>query len=381
LLFVLSNDYGELASALNFLQGFDVDALVLAPGRLYGINAGDLAPRARPYGTVGDILAAVTAEPPDVVFLFSAYLYAVNNLLDLAQLASLVTSLRSRGCPVVTSDPFLGLMARVDESLFNESHPLSSVLARHFAQVFSIVHDIPHLYLVDPGGNVPVHRLSCFNPAIVRPPATTPGGLTRVPGTLGVDHSRPRWLFILSSEDYGAQMNAVGQVRFQEELVKLLRHAVTEGRQPVLIAPSPCVASLLGVIGSDPGGPILLAHCRHALFATLLEEAEHVFYWNLFSHSILERVMNRQSALFYSAGHLASAIPPFLELGIKTYYAGARPTYLSSSRLLSATEVARLAIEQDTLWEDARAHLARSASPAAVVAGLSSAPGARHGAS
>jgi hypothetical protein len=370
LLFVLSRDYGELASALDFLEGWDCDALLLAPAHLHGINEGGIAARVQAYATAGDVLAVVEVEKPDLVFLFSAYLYAVNNLFDLEQLGFLVSELRRRSCPAITSDPFLGLMSRIDGSTFSESHPLRSVLAQHFAQVYSTVEDLPHLYLVDPGGAEPAHRRSYFNLELVRPGRARLNWPVSIPGPVGVDPSRPRWLFVLSSEDYGTQILSRGQAEFDAELAHLLEHAFAQRRQPLLIAPSSCVAAQQDLIASGRSGAILLSHCGHALFSTLLGEAEHVFYWNLFSHSILKRVMNHRSAFFFSPGHLAQAIPPLLDAGIAHYYAGAQPSYLTMSQPPSAEELAHVAFKQDSAWEAARAQLRRSPAPAAVVAGL-----------
>jgi hypothetical protein len=175
LLFILSDDYGELASALYFLQGQDWAATLVVPRRLYDLNAGGLTPRARPYSGAGEVLGALDAEESDVVFLFSAYLYAVNGLFDRPALAGLLGAARRRGCAVVTSDPFLGVMARLDDFTFNDNHPLKGVFTRHFAETFALLRDVPHLY----GG---CRSSTLMSSAPRRPRPTGSGWRTAPPG-------------------------------------------------------------------------------------------------------------------------------------------------------------------------------------------------------
>jgi hypothetical protein len=138
----------------------------------------------------------------------------------------------------------------------------------------------------------------------------------------------------------------------------------------VLIAPPACVAALAPGVTAGGGSAVVLPHSGHALFTALLGEAEHVFYWNMFSNSVLARVMNHRSAFFFAPGHLAHAIPSLPGLAVRHYYAGAAPTFLDPARPPSAAELARLAAEQDRALEGARAGVARSPSPAEMVARL-----------
>jgi hypothetical protein len=133
-----------------------------------------------------------------------------------------------------------------------------------------------------------------------------------------------------------------------------------------LIAPEACAAELM----PRAEGATLLSHCGHDAFRLQLDAAEHVFFWNVLSHSVAARLLNRRSAFFFKAGHLAEAIPALGERAIAHYFAGARPTYLDPDAPPTAEELDRLAQEQDAALAPARARIFGLPSPAAVVAHL-----------
>ncbi len=115
ILFIVSADFGELVLALNFLHGqeFARESAVLLPDALFRHNGNRLPVATRHYRSLSDILHAVDAHQPDIVFLFSGYMFSVNGLLSPQALTRLVQHLRRQGCRVVTSDPFIGLSSRL----------------------------------------------------------------------------------------------------------------------------------------------------------------------------------------------------------------------------------------------------------------------------
>ena len=82
LLFVLSNDHGELSNAMYLVTGGAFETVLLMPERLFALNTSGLPGRAFRYGSVQDVIGCVDREAPDIVFLFSGYLYGINNLFD-----------------------------------------------------------------------------------------------------------------------------------------------------------------------------------------------------------------------------------------------------------------------------------------------------------
>jgi hypothetical protein len=367
LLFVLSNDHGELANAMYLLAGQNFEAVFLLPDRLLALNRDALPGPAHRYGSAPDVLDHVRRERPDVVFLFSGYLYGVNDLLPVEAVEALVEALVGADYPVATTDPFLGVLSALDAATFSDRHPRQRWLLEHFARLARVFRTIPHLDLVALGTAAGPPRVAFFNEAILLPPGGLAAHRKRLADTLGLDPGTARWLFVLSAEDYAGQRGLWGGGgRFDEILIERLQETVGQGRQPVLVAPAAAIAAIRQQ-ASAPKSLVALPFCGYDLFTALLLDAEHAFYWNIFSNSILARVLNHRPVFFFDPGHLARAIPPLAEAGLEHYYAGAEPPYLSRSVPLEAGELGQLAQRQEPTLEPARAAFRRSPTPSALV--------------
>ncbi|HEX4073753.1 MAG TPA: hypothetical protein VHX68_21415 [Planctomycetaceae bacterium] len=243
-----------------------------------------------------------------MVFLFSGYLYAVNGLFPIDGVRQLVDGLCSTSCAVVTSDPFLGELFRLDESTFSEQHPARRQLAEHFAQIVPILARVKHLYRAAPRAGAAGGSVSFYNPQTVLDQAARSAWTNRALDTPGIRPELKRWLFVLSAEDYAAGTVRWGNARFDETLRGKLLETAMAGRQPVLIGPPASIEAMRqGEL--TPVTALLFEFCDSARFLSLLYEAEYCFYWNVFSHSIIARVMNQGPVFFFDWGHLVHALP------------------------------------------------------------------------
>jgi hypothetical protein len=369
LLIVVSQDYGELSNALALTNGTPLDATLLLPDRLYAANRESLPLPAARYADPRDVVAAVERDRPDLVCLFSGYLYAANNLFDLARLENLLGELSSRRIPVVTTDPFLGLMHRAGPAPFSPRHPARQWLEGHFGAVARLLESIPHVYPAPPDPAPSVPWASFFNPAMLLGEADRERCAARAGAVLGVDPARPHWLFVLAQEDYGAQVGRLGRVPFESLLIERLRDVDAAHRRAVLIAPRACVDALVAT-GRVPGGAVLLPFCSQADFHALLMSAEHAFYWNVFTNSAPARLINQLPVSFLDMGHMAHAMPPLLELGLRSYYPGARMAPLDQRAPLVPEVLATRAAEQDASLAAARERFRAQPAPEAMVADL-----------
>lgn len=143
----------------------------------------------------------------------------------------------------------------------------------------------------------------------------------------------------------------------------MLREALDAGRQPVLVAPKPCL-DVLAPHAEALAGLITASSCDFPSFLTLLHEAEYAFYWNLLSASILGRVLNRGPFFLFDRGHLAQAIPAVLEVGLRHFYPGCRLELLDPGTRLDPDRLAGLAERQGRdVFGPALANLAKSPVP------------------
>jgi hypothetical protein len=288
---------------------------------------------------VEDILAVVDRERPDAVLLFSGYLYTVNAIFDVEELAKLVAALRERKLPIATTDPFLGVLASLDDRTFSDAHPRKAWLMEHFGHVARIFRDVPHVDLVETGRIPGPERLAFFNPAVLVTDERLAGMRALLAERLPIA-DRPRWVFVLSNEDYGVQLGRVGAGSFDARLRARLADAARAGRQPVLVAPDRCVEHFQRA-GIET--LLLLPFAPFNVFMALLLDAEYAFYWNVFSNSFPARAINRRPVLFFDRGHMEQAIPALYTAGVARYFAGVEPPCLD---LAAPLELPSL----DTAW-------------------------------
>ena len=366
LLFVLSNDYGELATAMYLLLGSEFRPVLLMPDRLFAANGNSLPFAAHRYASLREVTETIDREQPDIVFLFSGYLYAANNIFDVETTEALVRDLRSRHHRIVTSDPFLGLMSEIGAQTFSDRHPRKQWLTEHFSRLSRVFADVTHLYLINTQAFARTQSVSFFNGHIILPVSAFAECERKLSGWMRLAAGRKRWVCVLSLEDYGAQVKRHGRARFDDLLINTLQQIARAGRQPILVAPEACLASIQGT-GPSIDGLVLLPFCGYDLFEALLLEAEYVFYWNIFSNSILARAINHLPVFFFDPGHMAHAIPALYDLGMKRYYPGAALSYLDQRLKLNPAELAVLAADQEHTLREARENFGRSPTPEEMV--------------
>lgn len=366
LLFLLSNDFGELATAMYLLMGSEFRPVLLMPDRLFAANGDGLPFTVQRYASLREVTDAIDNEQPDIVFLLSGYLYGVNNIFDIEATEALVRHLRSRQHRVVTSDPFLGIMSEIGAQTFSDRHPRKQWLIEHFSGLSRLFADVTHLYLINAEAFARTPSVSFFNEHIILPASVFAECERKLSSRISLAPGVRRWVCVLSLEDYGAQVARHGRARFDGMLINILRQTARAGRQPILVAPEACLASVRAQ-GPSIDDLVLLPFCGYVLFEALLFEAEYVFYWNIFSNSILARAINHLPVFFFDPGHMAHAIPPLYELGMSRYYPGATLTYLDERREHSIAELAALAAELEHNLREARENFARSPSPEEMV--------------
>lgn len=366
LLFVVSNDFGELSSAIYFTLGQAFGATLALPPRLFAIHGEHLPVRACCYQAAVDVVEIVGRERPDVVMLFSGYLFGVNSIFSVEVLSVLVKELRGRGCHIITTDPFLGLMANLNASTFSDGHPKKAWLMQHFASVAKVMRDITHLY----SGNVPTpagHQgQSFFNEHIIKTGTQGAVAEMRLKNMIALRADRKRWMFVLSMEDYGLQIASHGKQNFDTLLMRRMQETVRAGRQPVLVAPKSCLEAV-GANAEAAHSAILLPFCHYDLFQGLALEAEYSFYWNIFSNSILARGASGLPVIFFDSGHIARAIPPLHRLGMEAYYGNAAVDFFPQSSGLDPLLLAEFAAVQKKPMADVLVKFRQLPTPAQVI--------------
>ena len=341
LLVIVSGDYGELGGAIYFLQGLGLTAppTVLIPESLSHALSDRDDMSVHSYRGYADIQRHVDAAPVDAVMLFSGYLLDIGRRFSLVNSLRLLHLLRRRSLPVLTSDPFIGLIdspAALDFSCV--LGPEGSRLARRLRswhlglRLYALRLRLRHCWHIYPS---PIHRLyaadarplalSYFNGTVSEEPAREPA-------------ARPSWIFVLSDIDCRMQMRG-GAEHFLAALADRLRETVELGRHAVVVAPAAQLDEMLRRLGPCPDVS-LVRGAGYAEFMRLLMDAEYAFYWNYYSFSIIHRVASQLPVMFFEEGHMVHILHGLREAGIRLFYDGWRPPLLQLDARLDPDDLA-----------------------------------------
>ncbi len=358
LLFIFDNDYGELTQAMYLLHGQEIAnrATFLLPSRLFATNGEGLNVQTREYRSYQDLIAVIDMEQPDIVFLCSGYLFPIHNLLSGQSLSELLRFLRGKGCQIVTTDPFWGLMSMSDPLTERDNaHPLKLFrifnlpLKRYFilrpmAEPTRLLKDMLHVHLFPVNTNN-IRSVSFFNPLLIDAQVEPDRDRVTIPGST----DRRFWLFILGQEDYKIQKwlwgkGGRGKRKFANLTAKTLQQTLKAGRHPIFIGPDDCIRAIKKRMRKI-NGVSLLTFCSYDRFMSLLVQAEYVFYWNAVSNTSMIRLLNNLPVFYLNRGHLSYAFYRTYERALQWYYRGWEPTYLDQERELEIDSLEKLARE------------------------------------
>ena len=363
-LIVVSADYGELGNALLFAAGSNdqLQVRMLLPANCQGRIDSDGPVEVQYFASRRTLAHHVVTFRPDAVLMFSGYLLSMTRCLSLPDMCLLLRFIRHQGIPVMTTDPFDGLLSRAGELSLSvlasgerktwRSLLLAIDLKLHFRVLHRLLRDAPQLYPARDSS-----RPWCYyNPhwrALVKDEASVDG------------KQGESWLFVLSEADLRIQSHAAGLDTFADTLLGHLLMIERPDRYVTLIAPERLLKRL------QERAPNLTCTCLGQIpfpdFLDLLTTADKAFYWNLFSFSILFRLLLGKPTLFFHRGHMAEIMPGLLDSGIKLYYQGWSPPLLALGAPPSDTELARLSADFTMHARRIHAEMRESPTPASLI--------------
>lgn len=347
LLFVISKDFGELYNAALFAKCLlkKYEMLFLLPEKLYLLNHDDFFCITKPYRKASELQLLISCFKPKFCFLFSGYLFTINNLITEKELSNFLRFLNKKKIKLLTSDPWLNIWPGLNTynySSLNFNDPRQVRLIDLFLKLQRILKGAICLYpfaidTVDKG------HLG-FYPKQIRHNYWKRRQLKDIYlKRFSLFAKKCFWLFVVSSEDSGFLKD---NKRFFYER---LQDAVCAGVVPVLIAPSQLLEEIK-LSCQSMSNIVFLQEASLSEFQSLLAQAEYVFYWNIFSATIPERFMNSKPLFCFELGHMVSYFPPFLECGKKIYYGDLEPPMLNIQHKLTPKKLSDLAGRQRSLY-------------------------------
>lgn len=360
LLFIQVEAFGELFNSMYMAMGRNFRTVFAMREPLFKLNQQIMPGKSYRYEKLSDLLEIIEAEKPQMVCLFSGYLFVSEGIMSFEELDRLVEELFRRGIKVITSDPFLGLSARVP--LFDPHNPFEQLLAAplrlfgemvfgerfdYFSKVTSSLKRVPHIYIVNPKEQGDIKRLAFFNPHIRRYVSELDHSANG--GARAYISGQAYWLFILAGSDYWPDSSGIST--FHNLLAQKLLETIEAGRRPVLIAPKACVEAM-AANATLLRDTVFITNCDYNHYMSLLVGAEYAFYWNIFSASIVARMLNSGPTFFFARGHLADSNQQMFDKGMSCYYANAKLTYLDQTSRLDHKELAsRAALQPEEIFK------------------------------
>jgi len=205
-----------------------------------------------------------------------------------------------------------------------------------YAESEEILRDLYHVYpgfggvASRDGTATEARSVAFFNDCLIRPTTTSP--------RVDAGGPPPHWLFTLTEADCGVQMLFEGENGFLDILASKLIETRAAGRHPILIGPGQFVANLVARMPSADGIDIL-SHCPFPQYMSLLLSAEHAFYWNAVSHSLLFRLFNQLPIVLFDRGHLLRNARGIHDRVVDWYYQGWEPPLRNHRELLTRETV------------------------------------------
>ena len=363
-LVIVSSDYGELGSAMYFLQGLPPGAtaqIALPPNLSHALPDTPALP-VRTYGSFAQLREHVAAARPDAVMLFSGYLLTIGRRFSMLNTWRLLRLLARMRVPVLTSDPFVGLAARPGGFDFRWVLGGTRWARWQLAKRLSARIHVAE-FLLRGGWHVYPSPY---------PPQLAPRGVRTVSWCSDALHSptprepqeQARWLFVLSEVDCRMQLQR--DPGFPALLAGRLRDTRRLGKQPVLIAP----AALADAVRPQLAGvdATLLTQPPYHEFMAHLMAAEQALYWNWFSFSLIHRVLAGLPVLWFAEGHMMRIVPGLREVGLQVFYGGWAPPLLDVAQPLTLEGVARAGDEASEHFAAIARRLRECAPPAEVLA-------------
>lgn len=340
LLVVISRDFGEFGMAQAFLRDLaahvDVDWRV--PPALHALNprvGAQAATPCTPYRDGQEIIDALQARPPAALLLFSGHLLVPDGLMGLWGLRRLVRAAARLKVPLITSDPFLGLMRdfRLDDMVVQQvpKHRGASWFRRSRIRLSTFVKCRAISRVLAPAEVV--------SPFPAAPGASGAGAVRaycQAPADTGTTEAH--WVFVIADFDLRIQLADHGEAAFTDQLLQRLHDGCRHGRAVTLIAPAALAGRLAGRVGP---GVSLAPPLDIESFRQRVGTAERAFYWNMVSHSLVQRLVTLKPVHFFDRGHVARVMPRLFGQAMATYYGGHQPALHPLDQPLDPADLAR----------------------------------------
>jgi hypothetical protein len=340
ILYILSDDFGEIAVVNMFIPKVPYDVLQVYSEKMYEYQdaPATIKKRCRSLKSVKKIIEEFK---PQIVIMSSGYQFAILGMYPNSEIRKLVSYIQNKNIKIITTDPWMKIFSLYPKLTFSNIKLINSVpelyrpvIHKRFTQI-NILHaqaseifkNIPHIYAF------PVSLPNCYSFFNVNAHVNNEEIYLKRASPLFQYDVENSWLFILSAVDYAMQWSLYGRGIFhcfEKRLSEILNE---KKNKVVVIAPENYKAHLKNKFKGN-GSISVISFCKFTLYQSILLTAKVVFYWNVFSASVIQRIATKKPVLFFSKGHMCDVCPGLYEHGLRYWYQGIEPTFMDVTKPL-----------------------------------------------
>ncbi|WP_435263830.1 hypothetical protein [Tenacibaculum sp. nBUS_03] len=324
--FITTRDFGEISLATFFSRNQPFETVIAIP-EIRADYFDEMVNILYVYTNIQDLKRYVLKESPDVIAINTAYLIINGALASKEEFIDFIDFLKSLEIPIITSDPFVRVYDNYPECRFSLQGEKLKGLESEMTFLGNYLKDIAHFYGF-PCKNNFEKTYTFYNDKFcvkTKPELKSP--------------NTKNWLFVLGELDFNLLL-AKYKDQFLISLIDRLKEVCSNKNNTVRCVFPLKLAEL--VAGSLQGIHNLKVSEFLSLskYEQLIRSSDIVFYWNVFSNSILMCKYYNIPFLCFEKGHIAELSTDLFKNMSDGIYHNGTPEFLNFfSRIESDLEV------------------------------------------
>ncbi len=314
-LFITSQDFGELGLATFFSRNQPFQSVFVVPvaKRAYFDEVVDLL---YTYSTVTELERLIDREKPDVISLNTGYLIVNGGLATMADFQSFYAYLKTLNCPIITTDPFVRVYDSYPECSFALNGRALDNLKAEMSFLNEFLKDLPHVYGFPSSCGLEA-AYSFYNDRFCSPEKKCSEESA----------NRNQWFFVLGELDSKLLLEKYG-----EDFIRILANRLVEvcgnPDNTVFCVFPKNIADTLRELFTPLKNIQVMDYVSLNEFETLVRTSDVVFYWNVFSNSILLCYYYDVPFLCFDKGHIANLSEDLFNHMSEGIYRSGKPEFI-----------------------------------------------------
>nr|WP_315423578.1 hypothetical protein [uncultured Pedobacter sp.] len=315
ILFITSMDFGEMNLAAFFARNQPFKSAFVIPAKRLG-HFGEVAQIIYSYNSVTELERIIANEKPDVISLNTAYLIVNGKLGTLDEFKAFYQYLMNLGLPIITTDPFVRVYDGYPDCHFElDGRPLKELTAE-VRLLSDYLKDLPHIYGF-PCISDRKNTHSFYNDKYCIPEENR----------WHDPEEKDYWLFVLGELDSILLLEKYGDA-FMIEFATRLKEICENPKNIVRCVLPKIVADAFRQSLPKVDSLQILDYMTLKSYENLISESGIVFYWNVFSNSIMLCYYYDVPFLCFDKGHIANLSLNLYEHMSASIYRSGKPEFI-----------------------------------------------------